>query len=192
MRAIYTRALKECTRHPVRAYTANPTTTYWDRSRGEVAVGPGCPVASAAEMKELIYLPESYNSLSTCIHTLSPSCSSPDDPLVPTPPSTVCRTRLFLFSPCPPPCSPPSCLRPYQPYLNFSPYPPPLAMRPEGYSPLLHFPRPFRMVVHAHNFRAPLPVTYVNAFTQPRVQSILSSSTSAGRRTLLVFLFLFT
>lgn len=24
---------KECTRHPVRAYTANPTTTYWDRSR---------------------------------------------------------------------------------------------------------------------------------------------------------------
>jgi len=38
LRFIYTRALKECTRHPVRAYTANPT-TYWDRSREKLPSG---------------------------------------------------------------------------------------------------------------------------------------------------------
>lgn len=52
-----------------------------DRSRVEVAVGPllGCPgLASTAEMKELIYQPESYNSLSTCIRT--PSRTPVSDP----------------------------------------------------------------------------------------------------------------
>ena len=105
----------------------------------EVAVGPGCSVASAAEMKELIYLPESYNSLSTCIHTLSPLYSSPDL-FLPSFTSRFNRLRysvLSLFSPFS------SCrLRPYQPYLNFSPYPPPLgplAMRLGGYFPLYTF-----------------------------------------------------
>lgn len=51
-------------------------------------------------------------------------------------------------------------------------------MRLAGYFPFALSARPFRMAVHAHNFRAPLPVTYVAAFTQPRVQSILSSTGS--------------
>lgn len=109
---------------------------------GEVAVGPGCPVASAAEMKELIYLPESYNSLSTCIHTLSLVYLT--GPPVPRAVPTVCRTRLFLFPPLPspapsPPFSPSRRLRPYQLYLNFSPYPPLSAMRLGRLFPLCTF-----------------------------------------------------
>lgn len=131
----------------------------------------------------MIYLPESYNSLSTCIHTLSLVFLARTPP--PFPP---CSDRLphsgSFSSPLPLPLPLPalfssSCrLRPYQLYLNFSPYPPPSAMRLAGYFPFALSARPFRMAVHAHNFRAPLPVTYVAAFTQPRVQSILSSTGS--------------
>lgn len=144
----------------------------------EVAVGPGRPVASAAEMKELIYLPESYNSLSTCIHTLSLVYLA--GPPVPSPYRPSAALGSFSFPPARPFFSSPCRLRPYQLYLNFSPYPPLSAMRDSTVISPLHFPRPFHMAVHAHNFRAPLSVTYVAAFTQPRVQSILSSSTSFG------------
>lgn len=80
----------------------------------EVAVGPpGCPVASAAEMKELIYQPESYNSLSTCIRTprrtsfpsrlphslASFSSSTPTSPVLAVPPSLSTSSKfLVLFS----------------------------------------------------------------------------------------------
>lgn len=93
------------------------------------AVGPGCPVASAAEMKELIYLPESYNSLSTCIHTLSLMFLA--GPLFPVPPRSSATLGSFSFLPLSSSCR----LRPYQPYLNFSPYPPASAVRLGGYSP---------------------------------------------------------
>lgn len=46
---IYTRALKECTRHPVRAYTTNPTTTYPDRSRERLPSGRDAPVCGGNE-----------------------------------------------------------------------------------------------------------------------------------------------
>lgn len=64
----------------------------------EIAVGPGCSVASAAEMKELIYLPESYNSLSTCIHTLSLVFLTGPSSLVPVPlqPSAALGSFSFL------------------------------------------------------------------------------------------------
>lgn len=69
---------------------------------GEVAVGLGCPVASAAEMKELIYLPESYNSLSTCIHTLSLVFLAGPPPPVPRPRlGRLPHSALSLFSPPP-------------------------------------------------------------------------------------------
>lgn len=119
--SIYIRALKSCTRHPVRARTP--------RIRpGEIAVGPGCPAASAAEMKELIYLPESYNSLSTCIRT--PPCSTATDPLLAPFLSLLRYTWLLFFSLLSSLHRSVHRLRPYRSYLNFSPYPPPPLLPP--------------------------------------------------------------
>lgn len=137
--SIYTGAYlrRECTRHPVYACTANPT-TYGPVLGEEVAVGPGCPAASAAEMKELIYLPESYNSLSTCIRTPSTPCQTLLAGLAlfhplslslsfSSSPHRLPRSALSLLPSLPP-------LRPYRPYLNFSPHLPPSVGR-RDYSP---------------------------------------------------------
>lgn len=161
--------LKECTR-AIRCacIRASPTTTYRDRSRERLPSGRD---ASAAEMKELIYLPESYNSLSTCIHTSLPR--------VPAPPRPSAALGFFSFRPL---FSSACRLRPYQPLSKFLPILLPRRRGSAQLLPLCTFLRPFRMAVHAHNFRAPLPVTYVDAFTQPRVQSILSSSSSSALR----------
>jgi len=103
---LYPRALKSCTRHPVRARTPRIRRRLTGTGLpAEVAVG--VPAASAAEMKELIYLPESYNSLSTCIRTPPPRAQ---------PPRTSSRLLFLLHlapSPLPPLCFPsrPSIVR---------------------------------------------------------------------------------
>lgn len=110
----------------------------------EVAVRPGCPAASAAEMKELIYLPESYNSLSTCIRTPSTPCRTLLRPSRSLSLSfslfhAVRQARLFLFFLV-------RCSPPFPSLSALSKFLAPSSSLPHGGEtrlfPLLHFPRP--------------------------------------------------
>jgi hypothetical protein len=106
---LYPRALKSCTRHPVRARTRIQRRLTGTGLPAEVAVG--VPAASAAEMKELIYLPESYNSLSTCIRTPPPRAQPPRTSSRRLSPSSPSSSSTWLLLRCFPSASRP-CFHP--------------------------------------------------------------------------------
>lgn len=120
-------------------------------------------------MKELIYLPESYNSLSTRIRVVLPRA-----PTLPRP--ARLSSRL-------PPSRLVSLL--YRPYLNFSSCPPPSrAGSDAGYSPfctlraLFAWPYPRVISVRARTLDVR---TYVDAFARTTVFNLFSRSSAPAR-----------
>lgn len=147
----------------------------------EVAVRPGCPAASAAEMKELIYLPESYNSLSTCIRTPSTPCRTLPRPSrslsLSLSRSSTLSARLGSFSFSLVRCSPPfPSLSALSKFLAPSSSLPLTAGR-RDYSPFCTFRALLLRAgtgTRSHNLRARLPVTYVDAFSRNLVSNLFS------------------